>query len=701
MNTIRNILIIIILVILGKINYSYSQVIYQYNDDANGAPGFVDPNLQIDSLHFDWLNYNCTNAYSAYNFRDLYYDDQMDFSFSLNKSISLTLNPQPGYQVNVSSIQMDIGKSSSGPNLYFLAYSYDNGASWLTGPDNSMIGMNCTSWVTYVWDITDYTFNNQVLIRIYGAMATSSGGSFYIRNLQVNGNVLSSTILPQVNATGGDIYACDGQNFLLTSTCSDLTAVPQWEVGTTEENSFTPIPGGNVNNLFVPVIQYNTNGIRLRIKYTHANGVTYGSLIRFITESSPLPGVNAGNDTTVYVTCGNTSIQLLALPNANSTNTYWSSSGDGTFDDAGSSVPVYTAGPSDIINGEAMLMCKTNSIYMCSDATDTVIVYFQPTQILQSPDTVVSCYGASVILNAVTGFSSYLWSTGSTSPFVTTSSPGVYTVTVTLPGGCTAADSITVISGTNVPAGIVANGPVIFCSGDSVELTAPAGYSYVWKKYGNIIPNEINNTITVKSKGIYKAIITSAQGCSRATNKIPTDVYPVPSKILNASGSLQICAGDSVILLAETGTGYSYSWKKYGNLISGATNASLVAKNNGKYKAIITNSYGCSKISEIAEVVVTFCPEYVDPMKQVQNLEFKVYPNPVNYQASLEFISDIQGYSTITIIDMTGKQVYNGNYEIKEGINKIEQDVTSFGKGVYVIMVQQNGDRRLGKYMVQ
>ncbi|HMT30943.1 MAG TPA: T9SS type A sorting domain-containing protein, partial [Bacteroidia bacterium] len=76
-------------------------------------------------------------------------------------------------------------------------------------------------------------------------------------------------------------------------------------------------------------------------------------------------------------------------------------------------------------------------------------------------------------------------------------------------------------------------------------------------------------------------------------------------------------------------------------------------------------------------------------------------PNPVSSLASFEFISDMPGNSSVSIIDITGKMVYSGMYEVKEGVNKIEQDVTVFAKGVYVIMIQQNNERRIGKFLVQ
>lgn len=54
------------------------------------------------------------------------------------------------------------------------------------------------------------------------------------------------------------------------------------------------------------------------------------------------------------------------------------------------------------------------------------------------------CTGDEVTLDAGVGYSSYIWSNGSTAQSITTSSPGVYIVTVSNGFGCTASDSETV-----------------------------------------------------------------------------------------------------------------------------------------------------------------------------------------------------------------------------------------------------------------
>ncbi|MBK7388515.1 MAG: T9SS type A sorting domain-containing protein [Bacteroidetes bacterium] len=700
MKKLRIVLIISSLYILVFSVKTQGQTIYEYDGNVNGAPFYVDPNLNSDSLKYSLLNNNCPNAFSTYNFYSIYYDAYGDFSFNQNHYISLTLNPIPGYQIKMTDIQMQVGKSSSGPNQYFIAYSYDNGNSWLTGPEGTQFGTNCATWVTHSWDMADYTFHNQVHIRIYATSANSTGGSFYIGNLQINGEVMPALNLPQVSSTNGDIYSCNGQYYFLTSSCSDTSATPQWEIGTIEESSFTPLAGGNLDNLYVPVSMFNGNNIRLRVKYTHGSGFTYGGLVRFILESSPLPDIDAGNDTTIQVVCGTTSVQLNAIINSNSIDAFWWTDGDGVFDNTGSLNPVYTPGTNDISNGMAKLFCKTYSIFMCSEATDTVNVYFQLPEIFSSADTVILCQNQSVILEANAGFSSYLWNTGSSSSSISINSSGVYSVTVTLSGGCSMSDSIVVTDGEIVPGIIVANGPVNFCQGDSVTLSASPGYSYFWKKYGVVIPNANSQFITVKSNGSYKATLTSFQGCSKTTNKISIVVNPLPSKIVSASGPLQFCVGDSTVLQAESGTGYSYIWKKYGNVISGATDFQYTIKSSGKYKVIIENNFGCSRISQVKTVTVINCPDIFPNNTKVANInEVSVFPNPVTGDFINIVIPEIDEDGIIRINNLKGQEIKIMHKKGGSG-NNISIDLSAIPNGFYLIQWYGSTEIQNGYFII-
>lgn len=78
-----------------------------------------------------------------------------------------------------------------------------------------------------------------------------------------------------------------------------------------------------------------------------------------------------------------------------------------------------------------------------------------------------------------------------------------------------------------------------------------------------------------------------------------------------------------------------------------------------------------------------------------------VFPNPSSGLTSFEFLSEIPGEGTVSIVDMLGKVVYNGNIEVTEGINSLKLDVDNYSKGLHLIMIDVNGEKRSGRFLVQ
>jgi hypothetical protein len=79
-----------------------------------------------------------------------------------------------------------------------------------------------------------------------------------------------------------------------------------------------------------------------------------------------------------------------------------------------------------------------------------------------------------------------------------------------------------------------------------------------------------------------------------------------PAATITPAGNTTFCSGGSVTLNANTGTGLTYQWKKYGNPISGATSSSYVATGSGSYRVVVTNASGCS--ASATPVIVTVNP---------------------------------------------------------------------------------------------
>ncbi len=150
-----------------------------------------------------------------------------------------------------------------------------------------------------------------------------------------------------------------------------------------------------------------------------------------------------------------------------------------------------------------------------------------------------------------------------------------------------------------------------FCSYDSLLLTAAnvPGYSYQWKKGSTNIAGATSPTYYAKATGDYKVIITDlAHGCSATSNIIHAIKRNQPAATITAGGPVTFCAGGNVLLSANTGTNFSYLWKKNGNNINGATSSSYTAATSGTYTVLVTNVYGCTKLSSATIVTVNPLP---------------------------------------------------------------------------------------------
>ena len=122
--------------------------------------------------------------------------------------------------------------------------------------------------------------------------------------------------------------------------------------------------------------------------------------------------------------------------------------GDSTALDAGSGFSTYTwssgANTAGITTAQAgtYTVTVTNAQGCTGTATATVTVNPLPTVNLGND--ILLPQGQQTVLNAGTAGLNYLWSTGATTPAITVTAPGLYSVTVSDNAGCTATDEVLV-----------------------------------------------------------------------------------------------------------------------------------------------------------------------------------------------------------------------------------------------------------------
>ena len=268
----------------------------------------------------------------------------------------------------------------------------------------------------------------------------------------------------------------------------------------------------------------------------------------------------------------------------------------------------------------------TNATTGCVGFSCTSIVACTPPSAAVTPaGPLAICPGNSVTLhtNNATGLT-YQWknngtnvSTGGTDSTYVVTAAGSYTVVVT--GSCSATSSPVVVTISALPATTVtaiSTSPI--CAGDTIKLktVSAAGATYGWSVNANTLPAQTDSLLNVRAVNPtgapvtvgFRAIVTNAAGCKDSSALTNVVINPRPNPAVTVYDSLRFCQGDSVILSVATGTGYVHRWSESGAAIPGAANDSITIMTAGFYRAIITNSYGCTDSSAIHPVVVVPLP---------------------------------------------------------------------------------------------
>lgn len=94
--------------------------------------------------------------------------------------------------------------------------------------------------------------------------------------------------------------------------------------------------------------------------------------------------------------------------------------------------------------------------------------------------------------------------------------------------------------------------------------------------------------------------VTDVAGCTASTTTLVNVIQFVAGNI-TYSGPTTFCEGESLVLNAPAGAGYTYRWS------TGETTASITATKSGSYYVIVTNSTGCKDTT--APVVILVYPK--------------------------------------------------------------------------------------------
>ncbi|MGB0403497.1 MAG: T9SS type A sorting domain-containing protein [Salibacteraceae bacterium] len=513
---------------------TWTSIVYNHNTSGNSyawvVPGTISNNCKIKIT--DNIS-SCKQTQSSIPFKIV----------SGTKKITLN-SPQGGESWNSCSQQVISWTDSGNSSAYKIQYSTNAGTSWTT-----IQSSYATSSKTYNWSVPNIV-GGSYLVRVSDAVDSSktdqSDSTFAVSN----------SVTPVVSAIGNTTI-CNGNS--VTLTCDRTSGVTWYPGGLTSQTISVTTPGGYYvlySDSNSCVIQSNTISVNTGTPPA-APIITASGPTKFCLGNSVILSANQTSGIT-WFPGGQTSQTITATQGGTYSVTYADANGCSA-----------TSNPTII---------TTNAIPTITKSQAGV------------------CLGDTLILVSSSATGNRWFPTGDTTATIKVTTNGNYSVQVTDTANCVAtslADTVLFESRPAAPT-VVANGPLSFCKGESVILTASPKQNISWST------GLVDSTITIDTANTVYAIYTNAGGCTSESLPVNTNLLSSPTQpAVTAIGNTTFCNGDSVTLVSNAPN------NKWNNA---DTNSNLLVKTSGYYSTTTTGSNGCKSTSDPVLVSVNSVP---------------------------------------------------------------------------------------------
>ena len=217
------------------------------------------------------------------------------------------------------------------------------------------------------------------------------------------------------------------------------------------------------------------------------------------------------------------------------------------------------------------------------------------------------------------------------------------------------------------------------CDG-SATVTAICGnapYTYAW----NTTPVQTTATATGLCSGSYSVLVIDATAATISATVSVSEPTALTASVTSTDQTVSSPADGTASANVSGGTApYTYSW----NSTPAQSTATATGLAGGNYTVSVTDSNGCSG-SYTVTVNNTVGVAEVNAIKTIS-----AFPNPTRGDLVFEAYINVAGEYTLSIFDVTGKQVSTESVLLNKGRNIKEISLSNQTKGVFFIVLKSD-----------
>lgn len=484
------------------------------------------------------------------------------------------------------------------------------------------------------------------------SIVASTSGTFAVQVIDQNGCMGYDTIQltvksPAILSLGADLLICKPKyGYVLTATTNAVSY--NWSNGQSTSS-----------------ISINASG-SYWLEVSHANGCKTKDtvLISFLIT----PQIELGSNRSV---CGNTLLDAQnngytylwntgstsQILNVNSSGDYW----------------VRVTNPTTTCFQEDSINVKVNPLISVMLGNDTSI-----------------CDNIHFVLNALNAGATYSWTNGQNTQTASISSSGIYGVTVTGAGGCSASDyiSITVL---NAPQLDLGKDLQYLCGNNTIDLSVTNTGTLVWHSSSGFTSS--NHSISINSPAKYWLDVNE-RGCT-ASDSVLIQISSNTIQAMFLASTVDTINKPVQFVNLSTPTPSTQIWHFGDGLSSSESNPvhTFLLPQNFSVTLEVSNGFCSDKITK--EINVMFRSKAGNLSGAITKLElltYAVYPNPGINHVQVEFSLNEYAPVELSLYDLNGKVLYTQS--AKESMYYSERiDLESLANGLYFLRLSATSSK--------